>query len=184
MALAACASTLLLAVTNLLTQNIAPMPLLWVLPLSIYLLTFILAFESDRWYRRFIFLPLVLPALGCLAAAAGPMNTGVIALDVPVLCAALFICCMACHGELARLKPGASQLTTFYLCLSAGGAAGGLFVAVVAPHVFPAMYEYPVAFVYCRGAAAIRALARTRPLDKTESPGFAFGSRLWRARSC
>ncbi len=72
--LAACASTLLLAVTNLLTQNIAPMPLLWVLPLSVYLLTFILCFESDRWYKRIIFLPLVLPALGCLVAVMGPFQ--------------------------------------------------------------------------------------------------------------
>ncbi|MGA8027546.1 MAG: hypothetical protein WB992_10385, partial [Bryobacteraceae bacterium] len=147
--LAASASTLLLAVTNLLTQNIAPMPLLWVLPLSIYLLTFILCFESSRWYKRGIVIPLLLPALGCLAAARGPLQEEVIGVAVPLLCAALFVCSMACHGELARLRPAAGQLTTFYLCLSIGGALGGVFIAVFAPHVFPAMYEYPIAFVGC-----------------------------------
>ncbi len=125
------------------------MPLLWVLPLSIYLLTFILCFESERWYKRFIFLPLVLPALGCLVAGAGPLENESVGLNLPLLSIALFICCMACHGELARLKPPASQLTTFYLCLSAGGALGGLFVALLAPHLFNAMYEYPIAFVSC-----------------------------------
>lgn len=147
--LAACASTLLLVVTNLLTQNIAPMPLLWVLPLSIYLLTFILCFESGRWYKRWIALPLLLPALGCLAASYGPLDAEIMGVAVPLLSAALFVCCMACHGELARLRPAAGQLTTFYVCLSAGGAIGGVFIAVFAPHVFSATYEYPIAFVGC-----------------------------------
>ncbi len=149
LSLSACASALLLAVTNLLTQNIAPMPLLWVLPLSIYLLSFILCFESDRWYKRILFLPLALPALGCLAAAAGPLGNDLISLEIPLLSAALFVCCMACHGELARLRPAAGKLTGFYLSLSAGGALGGLFIALIAPHLFPANYEYPIAFIGC-----------------------------------
>jgi hypothetical protein len=147
--LPACASALLLAVTNLLTQNIAPMPLLWVVPLSTYLLTFMLCFESDRWYKRIIFLPLVFPALGCLAAAIGPLTNRAIYLEVPLFTAALFVCSMACHGELARLKPPSELLTTFYLWLAAGGAIGGLFVALLAPHVFRAMYELPIALVSC-----------------------------------
>lgn len=149
LALPACASALLLAVTNLLTQNIAPMPLLWVVPLSTYLLTFVVCFESDRWYKRAIFLPLLFPALGCLAAAMGPLTNRAVALEVPLFTAALFVCSMACHGELARLKPTAEQLTTFYLCLAAGGAIGGLFIALIAPHVFRAMYELPIALVSC-----------------------------------
>lgn len=144
-----CASALLLAVTNLLTQNIAPMPLLWVVPLSTYLLTFVLCFESSRWYRRAVFLPLLFPALGCLAAAIGSLTNRAIVLEVPLFTAALFVCCMACHGELARLKPPPGQLTTFYLCLAAGGTLGGLFVALLAPHVFRAMYELPIALVSC-----------------------------------
>jgi spermidine synthase len=149
LALSACASVLLLSVTNLLTQNIAPMPLLWVVPLSVYLLTFILCFEGGHWYRRIVYIPLLLPALACLASASGELENGEIRLVVPILTLALFVCCMACHGELARLKPAASQLTTFYLCLSAGGALGGVLIALVAPRVFPAMDEYPIAFGCC-----------------------------------
>lgn len=145
--LAACGTTLLMTVTSLMTQNIAPMPLLWVIPLSVYLLTFILAFEGDRWYNRYIFLPLLLPALACLGTGIGLLHDRAILLQVPLLAVALFVACMACHGELARLRPSPSQLTAFYLCLSAGGALGGLFVGLFAPHIFPAMYEYPIAFV-------------------------------------
>jgi hypothetical protein len=170
LSLAACASTLLLAVTNMLTQNIAPMPFLWVLPLSLYLLTFILCFESDRWYRRDIFLALTLPALGCLAATSGPLRNGDIGLIIPLLCAALFVCCMTCHGELAKHRPAVGQLTTFYLCLSAGGAVGGLFVALFAPHVFKAMYEYPIAFVSC-AALLLVVLWRENSLWKNQRLG-------------
>jgi SAM-dependent methyltransferase len=148
--LAGCASTLLLVVTNLLTQNLAPMPLLWVIPLSIYLLTFILCFESDRWYRRWLFLPLLFPSIASLAVASGPvLENASVAVMLPLLSAALFVCCMTCHGELARLRPAAMQLTAFYLSLSAGGALGGLFAGLLAPHVFPAMFEYPISFVAC-----------------------------------
>lgn len=147
--LSAVPSTLLLTVTNVLTQNIAPMPLFWVVPLSIYLLTFILAFESGRWYKRIIFLPLLLPALWCFANATGPLENQKIRIVVPLLVVSLFVSCLTCHGELARLKPSANSLTTFYLCLSAGGALGGLFVALFAPHFFSGVYEYPISFVLC-----------------------------------
>lgn len=148
-ALSAAPSILLLAVTNLLTQNIAPMPLLWVIPLAIYLLTFILCFESDRWYRRIVFLPLVLPALGCLAAVWGPLYNSPLKSALPLFCGALFICCMACHGELARMRPEPSRLTTFYLSLSVGGVVGGLFVALIAPRIFVAPFETSIGFVFC-----------------------------------
>ncbi len=147
--LAAAPSTLLLTVTNVLTQNIAPMPLFWVVPLSVYLLTFILAFENARWYKRIVFLPLLLPALWCFANATGPLENQKIRIVIPLLVASLFVSCMSCHGELARLKPSAQHLTTFYLCLSAGGAMGGLFVALFAPHFFSGVYEYPISYVLC-----------------------------------
>ncbi|MBV9675012.1 MAG: fused MFS/spermidine synthase [Acidobacteriaceae bacterium] len=149
LSLAACASALLLAVTNLLTQNVAPVPLFWVLPLSIYLLTFILCFESQRWYNRSVFLPLVLPAIGCLIATTGPLENRDIGLIAPLLLVSLFICCMTCHGELSRLKPPGEQLTTFYLCISAGGVLGGLFMAGAAPYLFSANYENQIAFLGC-----------------------------------
>ncbi|MGC2662003.1 MAG: fused MFS/spermidine synthase [Bryobacteraceae bacterium] len=149
LALPACASALLLAVTNLLTQNIAPMPFLWVLPLSLYLLTFILCFESSRWYKRWLFLALLLPALAFLGQASGPEHFEAIRPMILVLCSALFVTCMCCHGELAKLRPGVRRLTAYYLCLSGGGVIGGLFVALLAPHWFSAYYEYPIIFCGC-----------------------------------
>jgi SAM-dependent methyltransferase len=149
LSLAGCASALLLGVTDLLTENVAPMPLLWVMPLSLYLLTFILCFESERWYHRGIFLPLVLPSVGCLVATLGPFENKSIAVIMPLLLASLFVCCMVCHGELARSKPLSAQLTTFYLCLAAGGVLGGVFMALVAPRLFPANYENQIAFLGC-----------------------------------
>jgi SAM-dependent methyltransferase len=147
--LAACASALLLTVTNLLTQNIAPMPLLWVLPLSIYLLTFILCFERGLWYQRWVFLPLMPFALWWLASHTATIESADVKRVVPLICGSLFVCCMACHGELARLKPGVAHLTSFYLSLAAGGALGGVFVALIAPHVFSTLYEYPISYMAC-----------------------------------
>lgn len=150
MGLAACASTLLLAVTSHLTQNVAPIPLLWIVPLSLYLLSFILCFESDRIYNRFVFLPLLAPALALLTYGDYMYeNNGDVKQMIPALCAALFVCCMVCHGELARLKPHPTYLTHFYLLVSCGGAAGGIFVAVAAPRLFHSYVELPVAMVAC-----------------------------------
>ncbi len=171
--LAGSASTLLLVVTSVITQNIAPMPLLWVIPLGIYLVTFVLSFESARWYRRVVFLPLVLPAIGCMIAGAGRLNNAKISVMLPLLCVALFVCSMACHGELARSKPAAPQLTTFYLAVAAGGALGGFFVALLAPRFFNAMYEYPIAFVACV-AILLAALWRDRLRWTNRQLGFAF----------
>jgi hypothetical protein len=146
--LAACASTLLVSITNHMSQNIAPIPLLWVVPLAIYLLTFILAFESDRIYQRWIFLPWVAPALGWMAYAlyAGEGNFH-IKYSIPIFCVGLFICCMLCHGELALHKPAPQYLTLFYLMVSVGGAIGGIFVAIIAPRVFNSYLELPIGLV-------------------------------------
>ncbi|MEI9815385.1 MAG: hypothetical protein WDO18_23255 [Acidobacteriota bacterium] len=135
LALAATASTLLLATTNLITQDIAVAPFLWILPLSVYLLSFILTFESDRWYWR---LPYAV-ACGVLAPVAAA-TTGAGTLlplwgEAGVYVVALFAACMVCHGELAKARPGARHLTAFYLTVSAGGVVGGVFVALIAPTV-------------------------------------------------
>lgn len=137
--LAACPSSLLLATTNLLCQELTSVPLLWVLPLSLYLLSFILCFDNPRWYRRSIFHPLfgVSLFLICAALIVGNIQTPTILLPV-----VLFLGCMICHGELARLKPDVQRLTSFYLTISAGGAAGGIFVGIVAPHVFTFFTEF------------------------------------------
>lgn len=148
--LAACASAMLLGTTTHLTQNVAPIPLLWVVPLSLYLLSFIFAFESDRIYQRWIFLPLLAGALGLYTwALAQSEANGDIKKTIEALCASLFVACMFCHGELAKHKPHPRYLTQFYLTVSAGGALGGLFVALGAPQLFRTYLEMPIAVGVC-----------------------------------
>ena len=149
-ALTACASTLLLAVTSHLSQKVAAIPFLWVLPLSLYLLSFILCFAGNGRYRRYLFLPLVMVALGVMdGVLSGRFEKPGPALSIFVFSAGLFICCMVCHGELARLRPHPAHLTSFYLMVSAGGALGGIFVGLLAPHLFPAFFELPIGILGC-----------------------------------
>jgi len=142
--LAACGSVLLLATTNQLSQDVSVVPSLWVIPLALYLLSFILCFERDRWYWR----PLWLGLFPFAAAAAfWAMDRGIglpLSRQVFAYGAALFVGCMVCHGELVRMRPGPERLTSFYLSVAAGGAAGGLFVGIIAPAVFRGMWEYPL----------------------------------------
>ena len=167
--LAATSSTLLLAVTNHLTEDVAPIPFLWILPLAVYLLSFILCFESPRFYFRPVFLPLLCVALAFLAyqiwpdridlyipkttIPLWPFVTLAMRPTIGLTVAALFICCMVCHGEIVRLKPPPRFLTGFYVTLSLGGAIGGLFVSLVAPNVFTAYYEFPIGLAVCAAAA-------------------------------
>jgi len=162
--LPAMASVLLLAITNHLSQNVAAIPFLWVLPLSIYLLTFILCFEGSGWYQRNPYIQLLVVALGSMAytmnetldknmdvpvPGLGKLHIPAVAVTVILFSLGLFTCCMVCHGELARLKPHPRYLTHFYLMVSAGGALGGLLVGLVAPHVFNALYEMPLGLAGC-----------------------------------
>jgi SAM-dependent methyltransferase len=149
--LPAVASVLLLAITNHLSQNVAAIPFLWVLPLSIYLLSFILCFEGEGWYHRNPYLQLLAVALGSMAYAVSVDMTSNVPIKVmiPLFAMGLFTCCMVCHGELARLKPDPKYLTHFYLMMSAGGALGGLLVALLAPHFLNALYEMPLGLVAC-----------------------------------
>jgi len=155
-ALAACSSALLLGISNHLSSNVAPIPFLWVLPLAVYLLSFILCFERDKVYNRGVFLPLLVIALdGAAYAIYANEGNPNIAWAIPTFVATLFICCMVCHGELARLKPDPRHLTGFYLMISLGGTLGGVFVAIVAPHVFHTYLELPLSMVACSALAAI-----------------------------
>ena len=167
LALSATGSVLLLAVTNHVTQNVASIPLLWIVPLTLYLLTFIVAFEGgllgrDLYQPRVLWV-LVIAWLGAMAwllvddrfqfdlwVQAGVFLTG------------LFVGCLFCHGELYRARPRAGHLTAFYLTISAGGAIGGLLVAVVAPLVFNAYYELGAALL----ALALLAALRYYPLNR------------------
>lgn len=168
-AFAAVPSVLLMAVTTHLSTNVAPIPFLWVLPLGLYLLSFILCFDSSRWYRRGFFLSL-LPcllvlmslslrpdfrnpeySLGVLNAIATWLSS--VRGQVALFSTGLFVTCMVAHGELARRRPHHQFLTGFYLRLSLGGALGGIFVAWVAPKLFNTYRELPI------GLAAAAALA-------------------------
>ncbi len=155
-ALPAFAVILLLAITTQITQDVAAMPMLWVLPLSIYLFTFILCFSGDRWYEPQTY------GVGLIVA----LGMGWWVVDQPLIdilvqlglyCFLLFFGCMALHGELTRLRPPAMHLTAFYLLISTGGALGGVFVALVAPRIFDGYWEYHVGLV---GTAVLVLAAR------------------------
>lgn len=148
-ALSATASVMLLAVTNQITQEVASFPFLWILPLTIYLLSFILAFESERWYSRIPYTALLfLASVGFIYTIAHPGMNYLI--ELGIFAVLMFACFMICHGELYRLRPNPSHLTMFYLMVSIGGAIGGIFVNFVAPVIFNGYWEmnYGLAFVW------------------------------------
>lgn len=170
-ALPACSSALLLAITNHITQNIAAVPFLWIIPLSLYMLSFILCFGT-RWYHRMFFLRLLGVALGCMAYALSPSLTSLpLWILISLFCAGLFVCCIFCHGELARLKPDPAHLTSFYFWSSLGSVGGAAFVALLAPQLFSGFYELHVALGAC--ALLVVLVHRTDP----ESP---FQQHNWR----
>jgi hypothetical protein len=128
------------------------MPLLWVVPLALYLLSFILCFDHPRWYRREIFHPLFAIGILVLCAAMVYAQRTAQIIVMPLL---LFVACMICHGELVRLKPGVKRLTAFYLAISAGSAIGGIFVAILAPNIFRFFTEFQLALGACAALALI-----------------------------
>ncbi|MCE9604303.1 MAG: fused MFS/spermidine synthase [Planctomycetia bacterium] len=140
--LACTASVMLLATTNQICQQVAVTPFLWIVPLAIYLISFILTFDAPRWYRRDVFGPLL--ALSTCAAWYVVDNSPMFRHDTQLVVygLALFAVCMTCHGELVRAKPHPSHLTLFYLLISVGGALGGLLTALVAPRLFSGYVEY------------------------------------------
>jgi len=147
-ALPLCSSALLSAVTSDLTLNVAPIPLLWVLPLAAYLLSFVLCFQSERVYRRGLWLVAFAAALGYLAwRAKAPMRGEYPVAEIGASIAGLFVCCMVLHGELARIKPAPRHLTRYYFWLALGGALGGAFVAVLAPLIFRSDLDLPCSLV-------------------------------------
>ena len=162
--LSACASVLLISVTNHMSENVAPIPLLWVIPLALYLVTFILAFENDRIYWRGLFLPLLAVALGGMVYMLHAEEENLsIQWAIPGFSAGLFICCMVCHGELARRRPAPCHLTLFYLMVSLGGALGGIFVALIAPHVFTTYLELPLGLIVCGSLALVAIWSQKLP---------------------
>ena len=150
--LAASASILLLTMTRQLTNDVAPVPFLWVLPLSIYLFSFILCFDAPRYYVRRVFL-IALP-LSFLALDFVMNGSFSVPVMIALITLTLFVFCMVCHGELVRRKPPVRHLTLFYLMLSVGGALGGTFVGLIAPMIFTAYFELPIGLFLCAAFTA------------------------------
>jgi spermidine synthase len=164
--LPALASVMFLAVTNEVCQNVATVPLLWIIPLSFYLISFIVAFDHPRWYSRTI---CAIGAIGLLVYVSdftdfapvleksingllGLSESRQIVLDSWVMeCGAYFLAlllvCLICHCELAGLKPSTKHLTSYFLSMSLGGALGGIFVNLIAPYVFTTFFEMPLSFL-------------------------------------
>lgn len=160
--LAMTASTLLLAMTRHLTQDVAPVPFLWVLPLAIYLLSFILCFDAPRYYVRPLFLaalPVAFYGLDVIMDRGMPVPA-----MIALISASLFVFCMVCHGELVRRKPHPRHLTLFYLMLSLGGALGGIFVGLFAPAAFTAYFELPIGLFLCALLVVVVLWKELRPL--------------------
>jgi len=145
--LSAVGVVLLVSTTNAMTQNIPPIPFLWILPLSLYLLTFIISFHSPKWYVRWYWLGLfVFTALMAILMVFIGSQFDIIS-QVIIYSSILFSACMICHGELARLKPHTDKLTWYYLLLSLGGFLGSAFVAFVAQNIFQQFLEFPLAII-------------------------------------
>jgi hypothetical protein len=153
--LSAMGSFMLLGVTNHITHDVASVPFLWILPLTLYLVTFILCFEGRGWYQRRIFF---VPLLAVVVAMAWGLHAEGGVMDIkgaiPLYAAGLFICCMFFHGELAAMKPSPRYLTTYYLMISLGGALGSLVIGFVAPKVFNTHYEFAIGLIITLGLAA------------------------------
>ena len=144
-----CGSMLMISTTNQLSQDVAVFPFLWVIVLALYLVTFILCFDSDIWYWRPVW-GLTLVCSFCFATylvfkgVEGEMSFQLIGYLL-----AMFVGCMVCHGELARLRPDPKYLTSFYLSLSVGGALGGLFITLAATALFRSYWEYHISLFLC-----------------------------------
>ena len=173
--LSAMGSFMLLAVTNHITHDVASVPFLWILPLTLYLLSFILCFEGRGWYRRYVFLGPLLVIVGAMAwalyAERGLMD---IKEAVPLYAIGLFVMCMFFHGELAAMKPAPRYLTSFYLMVALGGALGGLAVGLVAVKIFNTYYEFGIGLVVTLLIAAYvtRAMLQFVPMLALATAGF------------
>ncbi len=189
--LPACASLVLLATTNHVCQDVAVVPFLWVAPLSLYLLSFIICFDHQRWYVRGLWSTLA--ALGILTICdnsklldrlGGLVQRDLSLTYVPglVLClATMFFICTVCHGELVRLRPPPRRLTEYYLMISAGGAVGGVLVSLVAPLVFTTFFEWKIGLAasYVIAAAVLTLAAARGALRLGREPA---GTRAGRGR--
>jgi SAM-dependent methyltransferase len=181
LALPAFASLTLLATTNHVCQDVAVVPFLWVVPLALYLLSFIICFDHKRWYVRGVWTGLTLAAIAAVVVVENPDGPDIlcksiagrsiadivgsdvvnglvdrlgIVQELVLYFAMLFLVCMVCHGELVRLRPHPRRLTEFYLLIAAGGAVGGAFVSLLAPVLFETFFEWQIALAVGYAIAA------------------------------
>jgi SAM-dependent methyltransferase len=156
LSLSACGSMMLLAVTNHLSENVAPVPLLWVVPLALYLLSFTIVFAKRKLYSRWLTARLMAVALGAAGYAIYDSSiTHAIQISVPLFCSALFVVCLFCHGELVQRKPAVRYLTSFYLIISLGGAIGAVCVGLLAPHILTGIFELPIVLLFAAALTAV-----------------------------
>lgn len=179
--LPAAASLMLLSTTNFVCDDVAPVPLLWVIPLTLYLLTFIICFDHERWYLRGP-VSLATLLLVCISTVRYARLDGLqidlsFEQDLLLYFATMFGVCLVCHGEVVRLRPSASHLTEFYLLLSAGGAVGGILVSLVAPHLFSTHLEWDCSLLLAYWIAAATAWLACRDWLPAKA-GAAAGSRV------
>lgn len=196
--LPALASMMFLAVTNEVCQNLATVPLLWIIPLSLYLISFIIAFDHPRWYSRIGYSIAALLTLVYLAnfndisrwleytiedfvdAVRGPeyepfliyIRSNML-IEYTVHFLALFLVCMICHCELVRLRPSPQRLTAFYLTMSLGGAVGGIFVNLICPYVFTTFYEFPLGMAISAALSTALIVFAFRQANRREFAGAA-----------
>lgn len=142
--LAAGPSAMLMGITGFLTINIAPVPMLWVLPLTLYLLTFVIAFARRKVPAYLVAALVPVLAFPAIITIAVQMITP-IQIVIPLHLVAFFVIALACHSQLNELRPHAKELTDYYVWISIGGGLGGVFAAIVAPAVFHSLVEYPIA---------------------------------------
>jgi spermidine synthase len=166
LALSFAPSTLMLGVTTYISTDVAAVPLLWVLPLSCYLLTFIVAFgwfsEAAYSFTRRM-LPRVLLPLMFVVLISLPVPMWI---TIPLHIAAFTVLALLCHGELARNRPGIGHLTEFYLWLAAGGVLGGVFNTLIAPQIFTSVAEYPIAIA----VACLLCVSREQLVETVSNP--------------
>lgn len=166
LALATVGVVMLVSTTNAMTQNIPPVPFLWVLPLSLYLLSFIVSFHNPKWYVRWYWLLLFIPT-GLIALFMFFIGSQFdITSQIVLYSSILFAACMICHGELSRLKPSVDKLTFYYLMLAFGGFLGSVLVAFVAQNVFSQFLEFPLAIIAVFTLLAVIVYQEEKKFDK------------------
>ncbi len=180
--LSACGVVMLLAITNQMTQNVAPVPFLWILPLVGFLFSYIVCFSGQRWYDRTIWGSLFLIAASVLIVLDFFASAFAI---IPVIVAyhlMLFCICMVCHGELYRLRPAPRRLSAYYLLIALGGALGGAFVSIVAPILFTRYWEglIGVYAIYILLGIAVLRKHQSPPVTADPHPGLTARSKLER----